>query len=786
MKHISRTILCIMTIFAMVFAMAPLEPAMADDGTSDDYTLIVGGVTVTDENKDDILGDGGKAKFDPASGTLTLDDPVLRDDLDNSIYSKNLDLTVKGNANLTGTSKGIFADDGSLTVESGNITINVKGYYDVCGMCADEDLWIEDGTVKITAESYGGVLCDASGLCSNWGIVDISGGTVTVDITNGYDSKGIEGETVIFGGDVTITSKGMYADGIADSSFTMMDGNVNIKCVAEDYCHGIQARGNDKILIAGGELDLECEGGGKGNDAIGSGRDILILGGKITAKVKGDVSNGISQFSYSDSQFIITGGDINVSASGDDASGIYTSQPLKISGGKVESNGTDIGIAGEDTIMIGNGIESVTASGGESGIYTTGSIYLDNELTIKQPANGKIKDDLTTIVDKNGNHSKNVLIVNENKYFITVNETEHGTAYSDRTKANGGDAVTITSDPEEGYHLISVKVTDAYGEEVDVTETESGYRFTMPESDVSVSPVFDHEWEEPAYEWAEDNSTVTARRICKDDESIVEEETVGTVSEVITAATCTEDGEAVFTSQAFENEAFTVQEKTAAIPASGHKWGSWTVTKKATVSAKGEKQRVCRNDSSHIEIKDVPKLISIKNAKVVLSAKAYTYNGKVRRPTVKKVAGKKLKQGTDFTVKWSNKSSKNVGTYTVTITGKGKYTGVTKASYKINPKGTSIKTLTKAQKAFTVKWTKQSKKMSKSRITGYQIQAATNSKFTKNKKTVTVKGYSKTSKKVTGLKGGSKYYVRVRTYKTVSGKKYYSPWSKTKTVTTKK
>ena len=51
---------------------------------------------------------------------------------------------------------------------------------------------------------------------------------------------------------------------------------------------------------------------------------------------------------------------------------------------------------------------------------------------------------------------------------------------------------------------------------------------------------------------------------------------------------------------------------------------------------------------------------------------------------------------------------------------------------------------------------------------------------------MTVKGYSKTSKKITNLKGGKKYYVRVRTYKTVNGTKYYSPWSKTKTVTTKK
>ena len=182
----------------------------------------------------------------------------------------------------------------------------------------------------------------------------------------------------------------------------------------------------------------------------------------------------------------------------------------------------------------------------------------------------------------------------------------------------------------------------------------------------------------------------------------------------------------------------------------------------------------------------IPKLISIKGAKVVLSATAYVYNGKVRKPAIKKIGGRTLKAGTDYTVKWSKASPKNVGAYTVTITGKGGYTGVTKATYKINPKGTSLKTLTKAKKAITVKWKKQSAKMSTSRITGYQIQLATNKKFTKNKKTVTVKGYSKTSKKVTKLKGGKKYYVKIRTYKTVGGKKFYSSWSKVKTVKTKK
>jgi hypothetical protein len=110
---------------------------------------------------------------------------------------------------------------------------------------------------------------------------------------------------------------------------------------------------------------------------------------------------------------------------------------------------------------------------------------------------------------------------------------------------------------------------------------------------------------------------------------------------------------------------------------------------------------------------------------------------------------------------------------------------VTKATYSINPKGTSLKTPKKAKKAITVKWKKQTAKMPKSRITGYQIQLATDSKFTRDVKTVNVKGYKKVSRKVKKLKSKTQYYVKVRTYMTTGGATYYSGWSNVKTVKTK-
>ncbi|MGN0521935.1 MAG: CHAP domain-containing protein [Eubacterium sp.] len=103
-----------------------------------------------------------------------------------------------------------------------------------------------------------------------------------------------------------------------------------------------------------------------------------------------------------------------------------------------------------------------------------------------------------------------------------------------------------------------------------------------------------------------------------------------------------------------------------------------------------------------------------------------------------------------------------------------------KKAASITCKATGISKLTAKSKAFTVKWKKPS-----DQITGYQIQYSTDNKFS-NAKTVTVSKSTTTSKTISKLKAKKKYYVRIRTYKKVNGKKYYSSWSKAKSVTTKK
>lgn len=103
----------------------------------------------------------------------------------------------------------------------------------------------------------------------------------------------------------------------------------------------------------------------------------------------------------------------------------------------------------------------------------------------------------------------------------------------------------------------------------------------------------------------------------------------------------------------------------------------------------------------------------------------------------------------------------------------------TKNTETVKPKKTSIKKLSKGKKKFTVTWAKVSG------VKGYQIQYSSDKKLKKNNKSVTVTKQKTTKATVKKLKSKKKYYVRVRTYKTVNGKKIYSSWSKVKSVKTK-
>lgn len=162
-------------------------------------------------------------------------------------------------------------------------------------------------------------------------------------------------------------------------------------------------------------------------------------------------------------------------------------------------------------------------------------------------------------------------------------------------------------------------------------------------------------------------------------------------------------------------------------------------------------------------IKKTEKFVS----NVKLNRTSYTYTGKTIRPSVTvTVNGKKIGASA---YKLYYKNNKNSGIGTVQVRGTGKYSRINKTiTFKILPPKTLLTGLKKANRSFIASWKKNIQ------ATGYQIQYAADSRFTKERKTVTVGKQSATRYKISGLKNKKTYYVRIRSYKRVGKKILYS------------
>ncbi len=236
-------------------------------------------------------------------------------------------------------------------------------------------------------------------------------------------------------------------------------------------------------------------------------------------------------------------------------------------------------------------------------------------------------------------------------------------------------------------------------------------------------------------------------------------------------ATCTEKGQITYTCK--ECPATKVEYTNV----TNHTWNSGVVTKAATYDATGVKTYTCTQCKKATYSVTLSKLAktSLKSAKITV--KDQTYTGKTLKPSVTvKLGSKKLTKNVDYTVTYSN--NKNIGKATVKITGIKKYSGSISKTFKINPKKvSSLKVKSSKKGKLTVSWKKDSK------VSGYEIVYATNSKFTKGKRTVKVSSYKTYKKTISKLKSKKTYYVKVRAYKTVKKVKYsgsYTTYKKVK------
>jgi len=211
-----------------------------------------------------------------------------------------------------------------------------------------------------------------------------------------------------------------------------------------------------------------------------------------------------------------------------------------------------------------------------------------------------------------------------------------------------------------------------------------------------------------------------------------------------------------------------------------HKEQVQSVKKKATFSADGKLVTKCKSCGETLSTKKINKISSVK-----LSKSIYTYDKKAKKPTVtvKDSKGKKLKNGTDYTVTYAS-GRKSIGSYKVMVQLKGKkYSGKKTLTFRIAPAGTTVKSVKAGKAKVTVNWKQQTKNTS-----GYIIQCSTNKSF-KGSILTTVSSNKAKSKQITKLSTKKQYYVRICTYKNVkkNGKttKICSDWSNAVTVKTK-
>lgn len=243
------------------------------------------------------------------------------------------------------------------------------------------------------------------------------------------------------------------------------------------------------------------------------------------------------------------------------------------------------------------------------------------------------------------------------------------------------------------------------------------------------------------------------------------------------------------------NKTYNGKKQTVTLPASGFytvsgttsatKVGKYTVT--VTLN---DKTNTTWADGSTADLKLTWEITKPSNT---ITVKNVTKTASTKTQTVK--LGGKAKESAKLTYKSDSKYvkvdkkgkvtiAKNfVGKATITVTASATKTyqeTVKKVTVTVNPaKVKLIGVKNYKGKKLKAYWKKNTK------VTGYQVQYSTSSKF-KSAKTVTVKGCKNTSKNIYQLAKKKKYYVRVRTYKTVSKVNYYSGWSNVKSITIKK
>ena len=747
------------------------------------------------------------ARYDQSSGTLYLKD-YHGVAADGQIYAHgDLNIVVENDSSFTTSVSatnnlyGIQAG-GKLNISgSGKLTVTANGDGNVYGIYAKEGVTISAPlnvqVGKVDSSKNGSLY----GIYTKSGAISLSGNDMTVTATGGtstvygvFNAAETETPAIADNGNIGISgtltvnlSNGSYNRGISSQGGVITLDGATVK-IPGSYYYGIFNNNGNVVIKSTSDVDISSDISGNNGICTYEGGDLTIENSIVSIRANGYAAD-------------LEKGKLSIKDSIVDLTRDYNHYSVVNTANDAANT---IDLSGSSTVTL-------TASGNQSGSSMIGGTVTATSGTKLEK--GTYYPDLKTY---DGEYDA----ASDKTVLKFVHEDPAPTTYTVSFDANGGTGTMAAATgvsgeytlPENGFTAPDGKQFKAWS--VGGSEKAVGDKITVT-ANTTVTAV----WEAVEY-----NVTVTGGTAKDGDGNDVstndDNRSVAAGTEItITANAAPENyafdkwevvrGNVTFADATSRVTTFNMPGENVEVKATykhvNHTYGGWesdgtnhwkectcgyktepeahnynaVVTARATTSKNGTVEKEC----SVCEYRTTDTIYYPKTIK--LSTTNYTYNGKVNKPSVSIIdANGKTVSSANYNVSYAT-GRKNVGRYKVTVTFKGdKYSGSKYTYFYINPKGTSISKVSGAKKAFTVKWKKQSSKMATSTITGYQIRYSTSSKMT-SAKTKTVKGYKYTSKKITKLSAKKKYYVQVRTYKTVSGKTYYSSWSGVKSVKTK-
>ena len=314
---------------------------------------------------------------DPVSPDTTIKDNFVLEDSDDDIANTTFSRTISivfgsAGATVTGDEKGV------VSVSGNDVTVNSTGSgetirYELSGAASDGFLKIY-GDKKQALVLKGLDLTNPDGAAINNqnkkrtfvvldGVNKLADGKKYADTPEGEDEKAafFSEAQLIFSGDGTLDVTATGKAGITSDDYVrVMDGPT--LTVNSTGGHGI--RGNDAVIVSGGTLDVTVSKAGK--KAVTSDGTVRIDGGRIRLSVSGGVDDSdLTDLSSSsgikaDSTFVMTGGSLSVTNSGQGGKGISGDGDALISGGSVNITvtGSNYEITGADAA----GLEDTSCS----------------------------------------------------------------------------------------------------------------------------------------------------------------------------------------------------------------------------------------------------------------------------------------------------------------------------------------------------------------------------------------------------------------------------------------